>query len=52
MAIGNGGDPAAHASLSGQETADGSGRAPSRYDPVVREHVAWAEEALRARGLT
>ncbi|MBE3072001.1 MAG: tRNA epoxyqueuosine(34) reductase QueG [Acidobacteria bacterium] len=52
VAIGNGGDPAAHASLSGQETADGSGRAPSRYDPVVREHVAWAEEALRARGLT
>ena len=50
VAIGNCRDPVAHASLRDPGTTGAPDRSPSRDDPVVREHIAWAEERLRTRG--
>ena len=42
VAIGNCGDPAGEMASAVQEGRSAPGEASSRYDPMVREHVAWA----------
>jgi epoxyqueuosine reductase len=51
VAIGNGGDPDGEmTSASGGHAVRGD--APSQYDPMVREHVAWAAARHRPKGFS
>jgi epoxyqueuosine reductase len=50
VAIGNSANRDAAGVLASEPSADMTAGAPSRYDPLVREHARWAVERLRGTG--
>lgn len=51
VAMGNCGDPAAQAALAAPGRPGTADDSPSRNDPLVREHVAWAAATHRTRDI-
>ena len=51
VAMGNCGDPAAQAALAAPGVPAAADDSPSRNDPLVREHLAWAAAAHRTKGI-